>query len=211
MLDIKPTRRGRGKYDRSQTSDQRRQVQRDTLLDAATTVFAARGFAGATVEAIIELCGMSRRTFYEHFEDIRDALRHVHDRAASTAFQLVQKVLSAEPDPVERIRAGITAYLTMIASYPDVASVVLREVRSAGPEYEHRRELETTRYAGLLFESLALAHASGQLRRAPDELTVYALATSVEAVAMRYIARAEAPLAPEAAPKLIELILRAFA
>jgi AcrR family transcriptional regulator len=202
--------RGRGKYDRSRSQRERRQAQRDALLDAATTVFATRGFALATVELIVGAAGMSRRTFYEHFVDIRDILLRVHERAAQLAFGLVRDLAASEPDPLQRIRGGITAYLSMIASYPEIASVVLREVRSAGPDYEPRRELETTRYASLLFEALAIAHAQGKLSRPPDELTVYALATSVEAVAMRYIGRGEAARAPEAADKLADLVIRAF-
>ncbi|MCC7385356.1 MAG: TetR/AcrR family transcriptional regulator [Deltaproteobacteria bacterium] len=204
------TGRGRGKYDRTQSAEERRELQRGLLLDAATTVFAARGFAGATVEAIIEKAGMSRRTFYDHFEDIHDVLHQVHDRASGIAFRVVSELVHAEPDPIERIRTGITAYMTMIATHPQVASVVLREVRSAGPAYEPRRELETTRYASLLFEALAAAHAAKKTARPPDELTVYALATAIEAVAMRYIARREEARAAEAAPKLVELVLRAF-
>ena len=82
--------RGRGIYDRSRSQRERRQAQRDALLDAATTVFATRGFALATVELIVGAAGMSRRTFYEHFVDIRDILLRVHERAAQLAFGLVR-------------------------------------------------------------------------------------------------------------------------
>lgn len=153
---------------------------------------------------------MSRRTFYEHFDDVRDALDQVYERTSSMAYQLVESQIRAESDPLRRIRAGIDTWLGAIAMFPDAAKVVLREARSAGPEYESRRELETTRYASLLYESLAEAHAAEHLPRVPDELSVYALTAALEAVAMRYLARGRPQDIAEAAPQLYALVLRAF-
>jgi AcrR family transcriptional regulator len=52
----------RGKYDRSLTAAARLADQRTKLLDAATSVIAAKGFGETTVEAIVARAGMSRRT-----------------------------------------------------------------------------------------------------------------------------------------------------
>ncbi|MGI8690514.1 MAG: TetR/AcrR family transcriptional regulator [Thermomicrobiales bacterium] len=41
---------------------------RETLLDTAMEVFAAQGYAGATVDAIAQAAGMSKAGFYWHFE-----------------------------------------------------------------------------------------------------------------------------------------------
>jgi hypothetical protein len=98
----------------------------------------------------------------------------------------------------------------VVAEYPDLSRVVFREVRAAGPDLEVRRDVVLGRYVALLFECLSKAHARGVLSRAPDELTIYTLVAGVESVAMRYVARNEAARAVEAAPALVELILRAF-
>ncbi len=201
---------GPGKYDRRRTPRERWEEQHTKLLEAATVIFARRGFAAAAVEAVIAEAGMSRRTFYEHFDDMRDLLDQVCERASGTAYQMVEGLIRAEPDPVRRIRVGIDAWLGAIAAFPDAAKVVLREARSAGPEYEARRELETTRYASLLFEALAAAHAAGAIKRVPDEMSVYALTAALEAVAMRTLSRGRPQEIAEAAPQLYALILNAF-
>ncbi len=41
---------------------------RETLLDAAMDIFAAQGYAGATVDEIAQAAGMSKAGFYWHFE-----------------------------------------------------------------------------------------------------------------------------------------------
>jgi hypothetical protein len=46
--------------------------------------------------------------------------------------------------------------------------------------------------------------------RPPDEQTAYVLISGMETLALRYIDRGEADRLTEAAPRLTELVLRAF-
>lgn len=201
---------GRGRYDRQQPSGERHDEQRARLLSAAAEVFATKGFADASVEDVVVIAGMSRRTFYEHFDDLRDALMQVHDMAASMTFRAVEERVRAATDPVAKLRAGVVAFLEMLSQHGPLARVVFREVRSAGREFEVRREATIARFVGLLFEGVAEAHAAGFASRAPDELTLYALVSAMEAVGMRYVERREESRAMEAAPALTELVIRAF-
>ena len=200
----------RGRYDRTLTPEERLRDQRRRLLDAAALELSSRGYAAATVEGIIERAGMSRRTFYEHFDDVRDVLLTLHDRTASLAFRFVEAAVRAENGPLAQLHAGVTAFLAILAEYADLARVVFREVRAAGPEHEVRREAVLARYVGLIGERVSQAHADGLVRRPPDELTLYALVSGIESVAMRYVSRREEARALEAAPVLVELIVRAF-
>ena len=60
----------RGKYDRSQTQQQRHDAAHEKLLDDATEVFAARGYANTRVDDLVEHSGISRRTLYQHFDSV---------------------------------------------------------------------------------------------------------------------------------------------
>jgi len=202
---------GRGKYDRAQTPSARHEEQRQRLLVAAAEVFAAKGFANAAVADIVSTAGMSRRTFYEHFDDLRDVLLQVHERAASQAFRFVESAIRAAPDPTARVKAGVEAFLTMLASQGDLARVLFREVRAAGPATEAIHEALLSRYVGLVFEGVADAYAKKIVTRPPDEVTIFALVSAMEAVGMRYVMRREEARAIEAAPTLVELFVRAFA
>lgn len=201
---------GPGRYDRDKTQGERREEQRERLLAAATEVFAEKGYAGATVEAIVSRAGMSRRTFYEHFDDLGGVLLTLHDHAANLAYRLVEARVRAVEDPIEQLSAGVTAFLELIAAHGDLARVLFRELRGAGPQHAVRHEALLARFAALLFEGVARAHAAKIASRAPDELTVFALVAALEAVAMRYAERHEEARAPEAAPALTELVVRAF-
>jgi len=201
---------GRGQYDRSLSAEERFDQQRARLVEAAAMVFADVGYARATVEAIVQRAGMSRRTFYEHFRDVKDALHHVHSFLAGQAFQLIEAALKEIEDPLERIRVGAASFFGAIAANGPLARVIFREVRAAGPEFETRWELETMRYVVLMLQAINEAHAKGLVSRAPDELTVFTLLAGAEAVAMRSVNRGEEAKLIEAAPTIAELIIRAF-
>jgi AcrR family transcriptional regulator len=54
--------------------------QRQRLLSAAATVFAERGYAGASSETISRHAGMSKATFYEHFANKEECILALFDR-----------------------------------------------------------------------------------------------------------------------------------
>jgi AcrR family transcriptional regulator len=56
------------------TPERRRQRTRDALLDAALTVFARRGFHGASLDEIAETAGYTRGAIYKHFADKEELL-----------------------------------------------------------------------------------------------------------------------------------------
>jgi AcrR family transcriptional regulator len=201
---------GRGKYDRAQSTNERHAERQEHLLDVATNVFAQRGYSATRVDDIVEAAGISRRTLYEHFKSVEAILTEVYDRAIRISFQLMFARLAGVADPVERIHAGCAAYYEMIAANPAAARVVFEVYRHAGPEQAARYELNTNRYALLMLENLNQAYANGELGRAPDELTVYALTKGLEAVGTRALHRGEHEQLPAVAPTMAKLIIEAF-
>ncbi len=205
----KPRKSQRGKYDRSLTAAARQADQRTKLLDAATFVIAAKGFGETTVEAIVERAGMSRRTYYEHFSDVRDVLAQIYDRAATISLTMVVSSARAHTEPLEALRAGLAAYFTAVSTYPEVARVMFQEYRQGGRDFEARYQKDSARYAELLLELLQAVHAAGHLTRKPTEPSVFAIAKGIEGLAVRAVARkkqADLPTLPE----LAELCLGPF-
>ena len=52
--------------------EQRKQQQRQEILDAAERVFAQQGYHSSTMDAVAEECGWSKGTLYLHFEHKED-------------------------------------------------------------------------------------------------------------------------------------------
>ncbi|MBA2540070.1 MAG: TetR/AcrR family transcriptional regulator [Deltaproteobacteria bacterium] len=201
---------GRGRYDRSRTTGERAVETREKLLDAATEVFAARGYTGTRVEDLVDHAAVSRRTLYEHFDSIDAILEEVYERAVRISFSTVLQKLMGVTDPIERVDVGIRAYYEIIRDNAAAARVVFEVYRTAGDAQAAKYELNTTRYASLMFEFLSMAFAAGRLERAPDETSVYALIKGLDAVAIRSLQRKEHASLPDIAPQMSRLIKSAF-
>jgi AcrR family transcriptional regulator len=69
------------------TPERRRQQTRDALIDAASEVFARRGFEGASLEEIAEAAGFTRGAIYKNFGGKEDLFFAVNDRFNEQAVQ----------------------------------------------------------------------------------------------------------------------------
>jgi AcrR family transcriptional regulator len=200
----------RGQYERGKSAGERREEQRERLLAAAAEIFGASGYAGASVEAIVSRVGMSRRTFYEHFDDLDDVLLQLAEFGADALYEEVQARTATVEDPVEKLRLAVQAFLETVAARGAVARVIFQEMRAAGPKFAARHHAVLQRFAALLSEGVADAYARGAVSRPPDDITAFALIAGMEAVGLEYVRRGQEGRALEAAPALVELIYRAF-
>ncbi len=201
---------GRGKYDRSRTPDERQKEQMRRLLDAAGHVFAEMGWADATVEAIVSRAGMSRRTFYEHFDDLKDCLITLQQKVSKRTFRAVEMQVQAQNDPAHMLEFGIQAFLGGISMFPHLARVMFRVTRAAGPEFEAAQEQMMSRFHKLVFDGVQMAYELGRAKRPPDDTRIFLLVSGMEALAMRYVMRGEEAKAMEAAPILIDMVQKTF-
>src|SRR3954454_17039347 len=141
-------------------------VQRRRLFEAAATVFARRGFADATAEAISREAGMSKATFYEHFANKEECILALFDEAAT---EVTRALVNASGDDAssyeERVRGGIHAFLEILARYPDSAQTLLVEIIGAGPRAAERRDAILDLFAdGLLRDNARAAECFGNPR-----------------------------------------------
>src|SRR6185503_4951581 len=89
---------GRGRYNRGQTAAERQSERVEKVLDAATEVFAARGYLNTRVDDIVEAAGISRRTLYEDFESVSAIMTAVYERAVRINFATIMERLTSVSD-----------------------------------------------------------------------------------------------------------------
>jgi AcrR family transcriptional regulator len=120
----------------------RQDRQRRRLFAAAAAVFARVGYAEATAEAIAREAGMSKATFYEHFDNKEDCLIALFEAAIELILDAMRAAGAAHDGtaPEVRIRAAVMAFLQAVADYPDQAQTLLVEVVGAGPRAMERRD-----------------------------------------------------------------------
>jgi AcrR family transcriptional regulator len=123
--------------------------QRARLLDAVNRAVATKGYAKVTVSDIVSLAQVSRRTFYEQFADKEECFLAAWDMGVQILFDAIMASRAVVSDPIERMRAGLRAYLHTLAAEPAFARSFFIEVVAAGPRAEARRGEVLTRFADL--------------------------------------------------------------
>ena len=134
--------------------------QRTRLLEAAGQAVARKGYAAATIDDIVRGAGVSKKTFYEHFQDKLGCFLAAYEAASDELYEHVRAAQDAalaadgkaDSAWLARTHAGIRAYLRWLAAEPALARVFLIEVAAAGPEALARRERLRDRYAARMRE-----------------------------------------------------------
>ncbi len=114
-------------------------LQRARIVSATFDVVAQRGAGSVTVAHVVERSGVSRRTFYEHFDDREDCLLASFERAVTLASDRVIPAYESHKGWRERIRAGLVALLAFCDEQPNVAQMLVCESLTSGPRVAQRR------------------------------------------------------------------------
>jgi len=127
----------------------RQDRQRRRLYAAAASVFARMGYADATAEAIAREAGMSKATFYQHFDNKEDCIVALFDAGALAVVEAMRRAgaEAAVGGPAGRVMAIVHTYLEALASFPDEAQTLLVEIIGAGPRAIERRDRVLAEFA----------------------------------------------------------------
>jgi AcrR family transcriptional regulator len=144
----------------------RREANRRRALAAMTEVVGERGYPETTVRDVLERARMSRRTFYELFDNREHCFLAAYEDARTEALAWVDGAHQpAEPFP-QHVTRVLTRVLERLAARPDFARLLLVEPVAVGASGLERHERTMRELAERLARSRP-ATASG-LR--PDEL-----------------------------------------
>jgi AcrR family transcriptional regulator len=114
-------------------------LQRARIIGAMFDIAALRGAGSVTVAHVVERSGVSRRTFYEHFEDREDCLLAAFERALTLACDRVIPAYEEQKGWREGIRGGLVELLCFCDREPSVARVLVCESQASGPRVAQRR------------------------------------------------------------------------
>lgn len=116
------------------------EMQRSRLVAAATGVIAEYGSATTSVAMICARAGVSRRTYYEIFDNREDCLVAILADAEARAQQAVLDAGAAHGPWRERVRRGLWAILCLFDAEPALARVCLVESQRAAGRVSVERE-----------------------------------------------------------------------
>lgn len=146
------------------------QDKRDRILDAATKVFAKRGFFAAQVADVAKRAGIAAGTVYLYFKSKDDLLLSLFERTMRQAIADGRAALDAlatsdqPPTPIDRLRHIARVHLARLGRDRNLAVVFQVELRQS-TKFMARLSTSSLRdYLGLLRDVIADGQASGDFR-----------------------------------------------
>lgn len=149
------------------TQADRSAATRDALVAAARPLFAARGFAEVSTDAIVAAAGVTRGALYHHFADKTALFEAVLSAVeADIATRLAEEAAAAGiSDPVEALRHAVRTWLDICVE-PEILRIALVD----GPSvlgWTHWREVCYLHVLGLVRALVAQGIDLGRIRPQP--------------------------------------------
>lgn len=124
--------------------------QRERILDAIATLSMEKGYISLTVDEVCTVAGVSLNTFYEHFENKRDAFLVAHELGYIRGAAITERALLDAPKWQVGVTNAITALLSFLASEPAFTHVASAQAPIAAAETISRSMRHLSAYAALL-------------------------------------------------------------
>jgi AcrR family transcriptional regulator len=109
------------------------EVQRARIVGAAVELLAEDGYEGLSVSRVTARAKVSRRTFYELFEDREGCFLAVLERALEQIAGVVAPAYAGKRAWREQIRAALAALLDFLDREPRIGELAIVDALRAGP------------------------------------------------------------------------------
>lgn len=146
--------------------------KRAAILDAATTVFAKRGYFSAQVADVARSAGVAAGTVYLYFRSKDEILTSIFDRTMKEAIEEGRAAIAGLTDPVERLRLIARTHLARLGRDRDLAIVFQVELRQTTKFMEQFSATGFRDYLAIIQETVEDGQAAGVFRKSLNARTV---------------------------------------
>jgi AcrR family transcriptional regulator len=137
--------------------------QRERLVEAMVQAVNERGVVATTISELVARAGISRRTFYEHFENKEDCLLATYDTVVEAEVQRLLALTNPEGEWLEQLEAVVRALFDAIAERPDAARLICVEMGASGEIGVQRWAAGAARLEGFISAGFERAPGSGTI------------------------------------------------
>lgn len=171
------------------------------LVEAMIAAVGEKGYSATTVADVVARAHVSRKTFYEHFENKQDCLLRTADLITAEALRRVEAAWSeSEQLPTTvRTEAALQALFAAAIENPGALRVAVVELAAAGAAGIEQRERWFERFERLILRGLGSEAEDGKI--SADALKV--VVGGVNSVLYRRIANGETRKLMAAIPDLV--------
>lgn len=112
-----------------------RDITRDRIYEAATELFALRGYHGTSVAQISASSGIQTGALYHHIKSKEELLWQILRRYTGKALAAAVGVTSAAADPVDKLSRLIDTHVEVIATHRREVAIQTRDASELNSEH----------------------------------------------------------------------------
>ena len=134
------------------------------IIDAATKVFAKKGFYNAKVSEIAHEAGIADGTIYIYFNHKDDILISLFEEKMKEVLDNMKKQISLESDPLKKIEKFALVHLKLIQDNKDIAEIIQVELRQSSKFMKNYRNTKFFEYLDLIGHIIQEGKEKGLVR-----------------------------------------------
>jgi AcrR family transcriptional regulator len=177
--------------------------QKRRLEAAMVEAVARHGYAGTTLRELVRLAGVSKTTFYEHFDSKQECFLATFDEIISQVTERVSVAYREEGDFRDRLVAALTCFMEMTVNEPEAAMLTAVESLTLGEAGVAHRERGSAAFELLISQSFE--HSPSQIEVPPA--TIRAIAAGIRGVVYRRLRTGRIKELPDVVDDLVDWAL----
>lgn len=180
--------------------------QRLRIAEGVMAAVARKGYGATTIQDVIRGAGVSKKAFYENFDNKEDAFAAAYVALGAGVNARVTEAIAAADDWQSALTAAVDAFLGYFAEHGDFAQVWASHLTTAGARFAEMAMIGDEVYLRV-FRALhaAMREQVTGLPDASDE-AIWALVGAISEVLRRQIRDQGASSAGELSPLVIGLV-----
>lgn len=176
---------------------ERHQIAR--LEGAMVEAMARHGFAGTTVAELVGLAGVSKTTFYQHFDSKQDCFLATFDAIIDEVTKRVTETFREPGEFRERLTRALRAFMQIAAEEPAAASLVAVDSLTLGRVGIAHRERGSEAFEVMIRQSFDHSPAEVEV----SDTTVRAIVAGIRGVVYRSLRARQADQLPGLVDELV--------
>lgn len=142
------------------------------IIQAATKVFAQKGFYNSKVADVAKEANVADGTIYLYFKNKDDLLISIFEDSMDTFSGEVQKVVDGVSDPIEKLRRFIRLHLELVREHQDTSLVLQIELRQSSKFMKEYAATKFRDYLTIISNILEEGQAKGLFKKSINPLIV---------------------------------------
>ncbi|HUL29486.1 MAG TPA: TetR/AcrR family transcriptional regulator, partial [Thermodesulfobacteriota bacterium] len=109
---------------------------KENILEAATILFASKGFDGTSVRDIAQKVGLSVPGMFHYYSSKEEILYEIMTLFMDTAYQKIMEIYGVDIDPTDKLSEICKFYVEQYAGHKHQLTILASERRSLAPEHQ---------------------------------------------------------------------------